>query len=155
MSNPARTDPAHVQAILVKDYDAVNQVDLTPYIATASAVVDRVVSDAQTKKNITLSDGPHLVAGDSIGTEAELIERWLAAHFYAVSDKPYTQKSTDKASASFNGQTAQGFEATLYGQMAMRVDWSQCLRNLDQQQRARGVWLGKPPSQQIDYDQRN
>lgn len=146
MSNPARTNSAAVQGVLGDDYGPKEDgtlPDLTPYIATASAIVDRVITCA-TRKGYTLSC-----------TETELIERWLAAHFYAVSDKPYQSRSTEGASGQFSGQTAMGFDANQYGQMAQRVDYSGCLRNLDKQQRAGAAWLGKPASQQQSWQDRN
>jgi len=118
--------------------------DLDPFIETASSIVDDVVECA-TAKGKTLT-----------AAKLELIERWLAAHFYAVSDKPYTSRSTVDASGSFAGQTAMYFESTLYGQHAMRLDPSGCLDAIGgkERKRAGGSWLGKNPSSQIDYEDR-
>lgn len=140
-----RTTAQLVQGLLIADYDTKNNPDLTPFINTASIMVDTVVLQGASK-GIVLS-----------GTESEMIERWLAAHYYAVNDKPYQSKSTEGASASFVGQTAMYLEATLYGQTAMRLDRSGVLNNIGGKQRnvAGGFWLGKPPSSQIPYDQRS
>lgn len=137
----ARTTSASVQAVLKDDYDGAT--DLTPYIATASAIVDRVKTCA-TRKGKDLSD-----------VELELVERWLAAHLYCQSDKPYTNRSTEGASGAFAGQTSMGFDSTLYGQTACRVDFSGCLLNIDKRQMARSLWLGKTATEQLTYDQRN
>lgn len=119
--------------------------DLTPFIDTASAFVDDAIECA-TEKGLTIDS-----------TRAELLERWLAAHLYAISDKPYSSKNTEGASASFNGQTAMYFEATLYGQQVMRLDKSGCLAAVGgaEAKVAGGLWLGKTPSEQIPYWERD
>jgi hypothetical protein len=138
----ARTNSAAVQALLVSDYDTVNTPSLTPYIDTAASVIDDVV-DCAARKGITMSDA-----------KLELLERWMAAHFYCVMDKPYSSKSTSGASGSFHGQTAQGFSATLYGQQAMRIDTSGCLYAIDETRVAGGFWMGKRPTEQTNYRDR-
>ena len=141
----ARTTAAAVKLVMApgKDYDTNRSPDLTPFIDTASAVVDRVAACA-TAKGITLSS-----------TELELIERWLSAHFHCVSDKPYSTRSTQGASGGFHGQTAMALDATLYGQTAKGIDYSGCLAAIFAKQKARMKWLGKPPSEQVDYVNRD
>lgn len=115
--------------------------DLSVYMDTAESMVDDLVECAAALgKTLTTS-------------KLELIERWLSAHFYAVNDKPYQSKSTNKASASFVGQTGMYLESTLYGQMAVRLDPTGCLTS--QGKTISGMWLGKTVSEQIDYDDRN
>lgn len=138
-----RTTPQAVKGVLQRDYDTINNPSLTPYIDTAAVIVSRVATCATTK-GVTLSSA-----------ELELIERWLAAHFYAVSDKPYTNNTTADASAAYNGQTAMGLDATLYGQQAKAIDYSGCLAAITSRVRASAAWLGKPPSSQIDYIDRD
>ena len=139
----ARTNAGKVQGILVNDYDGYTT--LEGYIETANVIVTRVEACA-VAKGVTLT-----------AAELELVERWLSAHFYAVQDKPYASNSTNKASASYHGQTGMYLEATLYGQMATRIDWSGCLAAIATGQRAvaSADWLGKPPSEQTDYTQRD
>jgi hypothetical protein len=137
-----RTSEAAVKKILLIDYDSDAATDLSPFIDTASAVVDRVEACA-------IAKGKALSA-----TELELIERWLSAHFYGQSDQPYTSRSTAGASGQFQGRTDMGFDSTKYGQSAIRIDYSGCLLNIDKRQRARVIWLGKNPSSQIDYEDR-
>jgi hypothetical protein len=142
----ARTTSAAVQGVLMDDYG--KKADgsfpsLDPFISSANVVVTRVATCAVAKsKTLTAA-------------ELELIERWLAAHFYAVSDKPYTSKSTQGASASFNGQTAMALDATLYGQQAKVIDYSGCLESISKRQMAALTWLGKAPSDQVDYADRD
>lgn len=144
----ARTTSTAVIAVLLDDYGPRGDgtlPDLTAFVETASAVVDDV-EDCAAARDRTLGS-----------TRLELIERWLAAHFYAVSDQPYRSKSTADASATFQGDTAMYFEATKYGQTAMRLDPSGCLAAIGgaAPARARAFWLGKPPSEQTDYEDRD
>ena len=141
-----RTDSGLVRGILGDDYGP--KVDgtfpnLTQFMQSANVVIDRAVTCA-TRKGITITT-----------QELLLMETWLAAHFYAQSDKTLASKSTEGASASFSGQTAMGFDSTLYGQMAMRIDPSNCLFTTDKTWMAGGIWLGKPPSSQRDYTDRD
>lgn len=135
-----RTTTTAVQTVLGGDWDGSTSVQFA--IDTATIIVDRVNTCA-TNKDITLTTG-----------ELELIERWLAAHFYAQSDKPYTNKSTAGASASFAGRTDMGLDSTLYGQTAQQVDYSGCLANINKRQQAGGFWLGKNPTDQTAYEDR-
>lgn len=136
-----RTNNKLVEAVLGDNYNGTT--NLTPFIDAANAIVNRVATCA-TDKGETLT-----------ATELELIERWLAAHLYAQMDPTYASKSTAGASASFHGQTAMGFDSTLYGQTATRLDFSGCLENLDKTQVVTAAWLGKAPSDQTDYEDRD
>lgn len=141
----ARTTSDNVKAILLpgRDYDTANAPSLAPFIDTASAIVDDVVT-CLTRKGLTLS-----------ATRLELIERWLAAHVYQQSDQGYASRSTEGASASFQGQTAMYLEGTKYGQMALSLETNGCLAAIASGKgnaRARGFWLGKTRSNQLEYD---
>lgn len=144
----SRTTPALVQGILLKDYDTDGAPDLQPFIDAASSIVSNVVSDALSKKGITIAD-------TGVGSQAEIIERWLSAHMYCQNDPQYQNNSTAGASAGYTGQTGMGLQNTRYGLTAMRIDWSGVLRNMDQQQRGSGAWLGKTLPEQQSYDERN
>jgi len=139
----ARTSSAAVQGVLLRDYDTQHNPVLTPYIDTASAIVDRVAACA-------IAKGKTLAA-----TELELLERWLAAHFYKCSDQQFASKSTDGASASYTGKTDEGIRSTKYGQTAIDLDASGCLSALAKQQRMSAYWLGKSVPEQISYEERN
>lgn len=138
----ARTSSSSVQGVLLQDYDSNRSPDLSPFIDTANAIVTRAAACA-TARGITLSD-----------SELELIERWLAAHCYKMSDQAVASRNTGKAGGSFQGQTAMYFESTKYGQTAVGLDYSGCLTALNKP-RAQAFWLGKPESDQIDYEDRN
>lgn len=141
----ARTTAALVQGILTK-FNYHCKIDLTPYIDTASNLVDDVIECAS-------NQSPALTI---TGTKAELLERWLAAHFYMVFDLGYKEKMTGKSSAKFQGETKMGLSATLAGQQALVLDTSGCLRSFDTvRPKASLIWLGKTKTEQIDYDDRN
>ncbi len=82
------------------------------------------------------------------------IEKWLSAHFYAIKDPQSTEKKTEEASAKFQGQTAMGLDSTYWGQMAKSLDVSGTLATLGKK-KVGFEWLGKPPSEQIDYEDRD
>ena len=139
-----RTTKAAVQGVLLQDYS--QEHDLQAFIDTAAVIIDRVATCA-TDRDHTLS-----------AAELEIIERWLAAHFYATSDRPYQNKSTSGASGGFQGQTGMYLEATYYGQTASSLDSSGCLASIaagDERKTARGFWGGLPPSEQTAYTDRD
>ena len=137
----SRTSSSSVQGVLLDDYNGTSS--LTPFIDTASAIVDRVATCA-TEREYTLST-----------IELELIERWLAAHFYVVSDQPYSSKQTERSKADFQGKTGMYFESSKYGQTAISIDYSGCLASISKRQKATAFWLGKPVSDQIPYEDRD
>lgn len=145
MSSPPRTTNEKVIAVLSGggDYDTLAMPDITPYVETASAVIDMVVECAA-RKFRTVTD-----------VVLELMERWLGAHFYAVSDKPYSQRQTLRASGTFHGQTGMHLEATLYGQTALVLDTTGCLNNISNNSRAYAFWGGKPWADALPWWMRN
>lgn len=52
----------------------------------------------------------------------EMIERWLAAHFYAVFSSQSQQDMADNIQSIYQGRTALGLNGTWWGQQAMRLD---------------------------------
>lgn len=139
-----RTTSSDVQSLLEDggNYDAVNSPSLTKYILMASKIVDRVFTCAN-NKGITLDTD-----------ELELIERNLAAHYYTRSDPMYSSRSTAGASGSF--VRPQGDAAgESYKQNAIELDYSGCLKAIFNRSNVRFGWLGKRPSDQIPYDQRD
>lgn len=132
----SRTTQLAVENLLLKDYDSRSHPSLSPYIDSATVVVDRVVTCAS-KKGITLTTA-----------EKELIERWLSAFFYTRVDPIYQSKGTDGSSASF---VSDPVDPERYRMGAMAIDPSGCLSAILKQKTASGVWLGKRPSEQISY----
>lgn len=145
MSTPTRTSVNQVIAVLSGggDYDTDAAPDLTPYIETASAIVDLLVECAA-RKYRTVTD-----------VQLELIERWLSAWAYAMSDKPYAEKSNLRGSGTFHGQTGMYFEANLYGQTALTLDNTGCLRNIASASTAYAFWGGKPWAERLPWWMRN
>lgn len=135
-----RTTERAVKAILGGHYDGTT--GLQPFIDTATVLTDRV----------SLADS----AGEMTVASLALVECYLAAHFYAHADQITQSRSTGGASGQFQGQTAMGFDATLYGQTAKRLDATGLLVKLDQPQRPKATckWLGKQPDNQLDADER-
>lgn len=125
-----------------QDYDLDGNPSLDRAIKAANLVTDRVAACA-VRKGITLS-----------AEELTEIETWLAAHYYVMSDQNYASKSTGGQLASFQGKTEKGIEASKYGQTAIDIDASGCLAALTLRARASSEWLGKNPSDQINWQDR-
>lgn len=117
--------------------------DLAAFIDVANALMDKVVA----------ADTDSL-----LGTAlAKQIEVHLAAHFYSLRDPLYTSKSTGRASGSFQVGSGNGLMETAYGRNAVDLDVTGYLRRLTMPQRpkVKSGWLGKPKSEQIDYEDRD
>lgn len=139
----ARTTTQAVQAILGADYDTLEEPDLTPYVETAAVLTAQMESCAE---------GRSYTHG---AAQLEMIERWLAAHAYVCSDPTYLEKETQRARGKFMGTSGKGLEGSRYGQMAISLDGSGCLKSLNTQTRPQLLWLGLPPSEQTDYEDRD
>ena len=101
---------------------------LTPFIETASNLVDKV-EECDTD-------------GKNDDDDLELIERWLAAHFAAITNPQLTSKSLGSASSSFQkGTVGESLRATLFGQQALALDTSGCLDGFGKT-KAKTGWLG-------------
>ena len=139
----SRTTEVAVKGLLLLDYDTARAPSLVPFIDTATVLVDRVATCA--------------AAADETLTaaELELIERWLAAHYYVQSDQTFASKSTSGASATHHGQTGMRLENSKYGQGALTIDSSGCLDSITKNARAGANWLGRPPSEQTAYVDRD
>jgi hypothetical protein len=138
-----RTTSELVIGLLLNEYDAENEPDVTPFIDSASVLIDEVVACAA-RKGKTLTD-----------EAAEILERWVAAHLYQAPDPGYQEKQTEKAKGVYNTITGKGLEGTRFGQNALLIDSTGCLRGINNNARARLRWMGKPPSEQIPYYDRD
>jgi len=96
----ARTTSEAVAAIVEVDVS----ISLTPFIEVANALVTECCADAYD------------------ATRLELIERWLAAHFYTVRDMREVSEGAGGVSASYQSAVALGFDSSHFGQMAIRID---------------------------------
>lgn len=135
----ARSRDSDVRAIISTDAN----LSISPFIEAATILVDRVATCATARSETLTTDQLHI------------IETYLAAHFYAHRDPQYQEKQTEKASAVFQGKTGMGLESTYWGQTAMTLDTSGCLASFGRGTRASLNWLGKAPSDQIDYIDRD
>jgi len=139
----ARTTPDQVKALLKRDYDTVDLPIVEDHIEIATVLVDDVVT-AAAELEITLT-----------AARAELIERNLAAWSYCLTDRGFSSKSEQGASASFHGQTAMGLDANFYGQQAKILDPTGTLLSAGSGGVATATWLGKAEGDRLTYDQRN
>ena len=111
--------------------------DLTPFIEGSNALVTE------------------LCAAHYDATRLELIERWLAAHFYCVSDPAATFEGAEGVQASYESKVDLGLRITRYGQQAMFFDTGGYLAVINNAQltqevplpaagkRVRFMWLGR------------
>jgi len=140
-----RTTATAVEDTLGPHYDGTT--NLQTFIDTASNLVDWLVAQDTTS---TLS-----------AATLELIERWLGGHFYAHADQMMKSKSTDGASATFQGTTSMVLHSTMYGQNALLLDTTGNLTRRSKEaetgviRKASARWLGKPKSRRIDYKDRD
>lgn len=136
----ARTSADAVKLLMAPGGDYREGKDLAPFLATAAALIDRVVACAA-------EDGNPLTS-----TEAELLERWMAAHFYTKADRVTSSRSTLGASGAFVLDPA---VPEPYKAAALELDPSGCLGRYLSKASARAAWLGKTESEQLSYEDRN
>lgn len=129
----ARTTTSAVQQVLGQNYNGSSS--LIPYIDSAYAVVSRLLI-AASAQSISIGD-----------TDAELVERWLAAHYYTVMDPLYIEKETGRARGKWKERC--------YLDVAKQMDPSGLLGGIVAAHKIRVTWLGKPPSEQVDYEDRD
>lgn len=117
---------------------------LGPFIDMASVFVSRMQSCA--------SDRGYTYTED----ELRVIETLLAAHLYSIRDPRVTSEGTERAQASYEvGKQGEGLRSTDYGKQAASLDGSGCLTAMSSGARAQFFWLGKAPSDQTDYIDRD
>lgn len=117
-----RTDSTLVSGIIEVDED----IDLDPFIEVSNMLVSE-----------------HCSSEGYSETKMEMIERWLAAHFYAIRDpRPRSEQAGD-VQESFQFRIDLGLNQTRYGQMAMLLCPN--LKALDKNGGVKpgAFWLGK------------
>jgi len=105
-----RTTEAAVEGIIEVDV----AIPLAPFIEAANQLVTDVCGDA----------------GYSTA-KLELIERWLAAHFYAVRDPRATQERAGAVGVTYESKVDLNLALTRYGQQAMLLDTAGGLATLN------------------------
>lgn len=129
----ARTDATNVKAIIEVDSTIiVTDADLTPFITTANELVTELCTGTQ---------GPKTAYS---ATRLELIERWLAAHFYAIRDPRAKSEKAGSVSVNYQEKVDLNLSVTTYGQQAMMLDTNGALSRLND---GKGIavsvlWLG-------------
>lgn len=123
----SRTTAVEVKKLV--EVDASISTDLIPFITTASSLVDSVVATA--KK----ADGSNYYND----TQLELIERWLAAHFYTVRDNRAAAEKADIVSVNYQYDIGKMLSSSMQGQTALMLDTAGGLASLSKQ-----AELGKP-----------
>jgi len=129
----ARTNATNVKAIIEVDSSIVPaDSDLDPFINTANELVTELCTGTQ---------GPSTAYSV---TRLELIERWLAAHFYAIRDPRAKSERAGSVGVSYQEKVDLNFAVTTYGQQAMMLDTNGALARLN---KGKGVgiqilWLG-------------
>jgi len=108
-----RTQKPLVQA-LIENVDC--SLPMDGFIATASGLVDWLVTKDAADSNAQLQQGT------AQGQLPELIERWLAAHFFTQFYTQYQQKTTGRAGGTKQGQTTMVFMNSPWGQQACGLD---------------------------------
>lgn len=91
--------------LIAKVKRTVTETAFAPFIEAASHLVDQCCLES-----------------DYSDDTLELIERWLAAHFYHVLDPRRVQERADVISATYEGKTGMSLTFTRYGQQAMLLD---------------------------------
>lgn len=99
----ARTTAALMKGII--ETDDTNIPDLTPFIDAANLLVTDSCGSA-----------------DYTADKLELIERWVAAHFYAVRDPRATAERAGPVGQNLQSKVDLGLAVTHYGQQAMLLD---------------------------------
>lgn len=111
-------------------------IDLTPFIAIANQITTDICGASG------YTDG-------FVNSKMELIERWLAAHFYQCFDNALASARAGSVGASFQYKVGYGLKLTFYGQQAMLLDTDLNLAKQDniaqtiRKIKIGGDWLGR------------
>jgi hypothetical protein len=108
----ARTTSIAVSAIIEADVN----ISLDPFIEAANSLVTDICSDSS-----------------YTAAKLELIERWLAAHFYAVRDPRSAEEAAGSVRQRFQYKVDLNLAVTTYGQQAMILDTDGNLAALNKQ----------------------
>lgn len=109
-----RTTAAAVEGIIETD---ITVPSLDPFIEASNALVTELCEPVTTYDAVRL----------------ELIERWLAAHFYAIRDMRRLSETVGPVSEWYQYKLSLGLGCTMYGQQAMLLDTAGGLARLSHQ----------------------
>lgn len=106
-------------------------VDLDPFILAASALVDTIEER---------TDAPPY-------DRLEMLETWLAAHFYCMAFPRRSSEAAGDVSASYEGRFDLNLGLSRYGQMAMVLDSTGYLKKINMPvkivTKVGATWLGR------------
>lgn len=106
-----RTSKANIEEIIELDAEIIpDDPAMLPFITVANELVTEAC---------TGDEGP---TTDYSAARLELIERWLAAHFYTNRDPRAVNEKAGTVGAAFQSKVDLGFSTSHYGQTAMRLD---------------------------------
>lgn len=130
-----RTTSSAVQGIIETE----SSISLTPFIEVANELVTELCT-----------------ASGYTDTRLELIERWLAAHFYAIRDLRRANEKAGSVGESFQYKLGLNLAVTMYGQQVMLLDTAGNLAALNKQAESGGIrrvgvtWLGTEEDDEED-----
>lgn len=130
----AYTTESAVREIVETD----SAISMAPFIEGANALVEEVCATAVDEDGTPVYDT----------TRLELIERWLAGHFYRIRDAFAVAEKAGPVAETKAMKTELGFNLTREGQMALRFDTNgglAALENTTKTKKRTGVginWLG-------------
>jgi hypothetical protein len=137
----SRTTAALVEAIV----EVQTGIDPQPFIDFASELLTDVCTSANPdwrEHFVAYTDG-------YIGSRMELIERWLAAHFYTIFDNQLSSAKAGSVAVGYQYKIGLGLKSSRYGVAAMTLDTYRLLAKLDNAvEKERRVkvsvgWLGR------------
>lgn len=111
-------------------------VDLTPFIIAANSLTTNVCGNSGYED-------------DGIGSLMEMIERWLAAHFYTILDNQLSAAKAGTVAVRYQHHVQFFLMNSMYGQQAMVLDWKGNLAAMmntaavKKRIRVDIIWLGK------------
>lgn len=117
---PIRTTVEKVTGIV----EVCDDIDVDPFIEAAAFLIDKIVEPSSTSTVY-----PPVVVYDEM--DLELIERWLAAHFYTIRDNRIDTEKVDTASEKLRYKVDLGLDQTQYGQKAKLLDVNGALARWD------------------------
>lgn len=134
-----RTSDAAVRLVLGPDYDSTYAT--TTAIETANNLVTRCCDTDDTEYE---------------AADLELIERWLSAHFYAVTTKQRASEKAGSVGESVQYKLGLNLAVTMYGQQALAIDTEGGLASASANAEAGGrrvvgaTWLGTNPEPTLE-----
>lgn len=107
------------------------QMQLICNIDTTLNVVDFIATANELITEMCVVKGPQPPRAPYTDVRLELIERWLACHFYSIQDPQAASESVGKLREDYQQVVGLGFYQTRYGQQAMALDTNGSLAALN------------------------